>query len=149
MIVAAVKGIVNFLNQHKRQTVFSMADLSSIMQTEGRHLKVAENYISARIARQNDEVLKLVSNDVKLVSARDGTYEGKVNFREYLDKVKPTGSWKPATWNESLGKAEVLGTVRFLMINVGVLARFGFDTSGKIKEIHVGQRHKMEGSQVQ
>lgn len=90
----------------------------------------------------NEKLLSLVSDDVQLQSSRDGTYVGKDQFSHYLDKVKPTGTWENATWNEEIERAQILGTVRFLMVNVGVVAHMGFDKSDKINRIYVGTRSK-------
>lgn len=98
--------------------------------------------MAARLAGRTDDVMRLVTNDVLLESSRDGSVAGKEQFRKYLGRVKPTGTWKRATWNRTVGKAEILGNVRILMVNVGVIAHFGFDRAGKINRIYVGTRRK-------
>lgn len=100
--------------------------------------------MSARLAGRTDEVLRLVSDDVRLESSRDGRFQGRHQFRRYLEKVKPTGTWKQATWNSAIGKAEVLGNVRILMVNVGVVAHMGFNRAGKINDIYVGTRRRSQ-----
>ena len=117
---------------------FSMRPVS----TEAKRVRKAQDYMTARLEQRNEDVVNLVSDDIELVSSRDGRIVGKSHFRDYIGRVKPTGTWKPAAWNESIGKAEILGTVRILMINVGVVAHFGFDRTDKINQIYVGTRKK-------
>lgn len=109
-----------------------------------RRVQTADRYMAARLAGRTDEVLRLVTNDVQLESSRDGKITGKDSFKQYLARVKPTGMWKRATWNRAMGKAEVLGNVKILMVNVGVIAHFGFDRSGKINQVYVGTRKKAQ-----
>ena len=109
-----------------------------------RRVQTAERYMAARLAGQTDEVLRLVTDDVELESSRDGKVAGKDRFKGYLTRVKPTGTWKRATWNTAMGKAEILGNVKILMVNVGVIAHFGFNRSGKINQIYVGTRRKAQ-----
>lgn len=109
---------------------------------EAGRVRAAERYMKARLAGQNDDVLRLVTDDIILTSSRDGVVEGKSKFADYISKVKPTGQWRKAHWNGSIGKAEVAGTVRILMVSVPVVAHFGFDRKGKISRIYVGTRRK-------
>lgn len=83
-------------------------------------------------------MLALVSNDVKLLSSRDGEVNGKKQFSKYLSTVKPTGAWNRATWDFENQQAEIKGTVRVLFVNVNVVAHFGFHRNGKINSIYVG-----------
>lgn len=95
-----------------------------------------------RMAGNNEKLLNLVSDDIQLLSSRDGTFVGKDQFSDYLDKVKPTGTWENATWNDDIDRAQILGRVKFLVVNVGVVAHMGFDKSDKINRIYVGTRSK-------
>lgn len=110
---------------------------------QNRRVQSAENYMEARLAGRNDDVLKLVADDVILQSSRDGRVEGKQKLRDYITRVKATGSWKKPTWNNSLGVAEVLGNVRILMLSIPVVARFTFNGHGKISRISIGTRRKL------
>ena len=140
MIQTAMDSLSSFLGDVQKKPLSNLSNPSSRAQT--RHVETAEKYMSARLAGRNDEILRLVSDDVKLESSRDGTVVGADNFSSYLSRVKPTGNWKPATWNKAMGKAEVQGNVRILMINVPVIAHFGFNRGGKINQIYVGTKKK-------
>lgn len=99
--------------------------------------------MDARLAGHNDALLNLVSDDIVLTSSKDGRFEGKSNFRDYVSRVKASGNWGKATWNQALNMAEVQGNVKILMVKVPVLAHFAFDSRGKISTINVGTRRKV------
>lgn len=143
MVLAAVDAVRNFVKSRQLGKGVSLPVAVPGTSTERRRLEAAERYIAARVAGRNDEVLSLVTDDVELTSSRDGKVVGKNQFRSYLSKVKPSGIWKAATWNRAIGKAEILGNVKILMVNVGVVAHFGFNRSGKINRISVGTRRKL------
>lgn len=142
-ILAAVDSVRNFLRE--RQAVSAPKRTESAGNVaQRRRVEMAERYMTARLAGRTDDVLRLVTNDVLLESSRDGRFAGKEQFRKYLGRVKPTGRWKSATWNRAMGKAEILGNVRILMVNIGVIAHFGFDRAGKINRIYVGTRRQAQ-----
>lgn len=141
VVLAAVDAVRNFLARTSTPTKSANARVST---QQLRRVAVAEKYIAARLAGRNDDVLKLVSEDIELRSSRDGTHAGKRAFSQYLQRVKPTGTWKPATWNRAIDKAEILGNVKILMLNVGVVAHLAFDRRGKINRIYVGTRGKAQ-----
>lgn len=99
--------------------------------------------MSARLSGRNEDVLRLVSEDVVLKSSRDGLVSGKNDLRDYLARVKPVGVWRKATWNRAIGVAQVIGNVRILMVSVGVVANFGFNRCGKISHIEISTRRKI------
>lgn len=145
VFLAAVDTVRNFLRE--RQAVVAVSGTGKLGDSANgivhrRRIQTAESYMAARLAGRTDDVLRLVADDVLLESSRDGKVSGKEHFRNYLGRVKPTGTWKKATWNRSIGKAEVLGNVKILMVNIGVIAHFGFDRAGKINRIYVGTRKK-------
>lgn len=104
----------------------------------------AQRYMDARLAGRHDDVLQLVADNVVLTSSRDGRFDGKNRLREYMQRVKASGTWRKATWNDQLGVAQVEGRVRILMLNVAVMAHFGIDpASGKISRIRIGTKKKV------
>ncbi|KAI0563075.1 NTF2-like protein [Gracilaria domingensis] len=139
MVMAAVDAIRDLLDRG-RETADNIT--SSVSARERRQLQLAESYIQLRMAGNNQKLLNLVSEDVELQSSRDGKFVGKQQFENYLSKVKPTGIWQNATWNNAINRAEILGNVKILMVNVGVVAHMGFNKSGKIDRIYVGTRSK-------
>lgn len=112
-----------------------------------RRVRFAERYMAARIAGRHDDVLRLVSDDVVLRSSRDGRIEGKTGLRDYLLRVKPVGVWRKPTWNDAIGVAQVVGNVRILMVNVGVVAHFGFDRQNKITRIDISTKRSAKSVQ--
>lgn len=118
----------------------SQSTSKSILQQ--RRIQSAQNYMEARLSGRNEQVLRLVSDDVTLVSSRDGKYVGKNSLKSYISNVKPSGRWSKPTWNRSLNMAEVKGHVKILMITIPVIAQFSFDRRGKISTINVGTRRK-------
>lgn len=103
-------------------------------------VKRADAYIAARLAGRNEEVLGLLSDNVKLTSSRDGVFAGKLDFRKYLLRVPPTGVWQRAFWNFERERAEVRGKVKVLVLPIDIVARFGFDRRGRINDIYVGTK---------
>lgn len=115
----------------------------SVSNAEQQKVQSAERYMAARLSGRNEEVLRLVADDVVLQSSRDGRVAGKHSFRDYIARVKPSGTWRKPTWNRSLNVAEVMGNVRILMLNVPVVAHFTFNSHGKIARINIGTRRKL------
>lgn len=141
MMVSAVEAFRNFVGDFQEKRL-SSPPINSLSRLENRRLQTAEQYMSARLQGRNEDVLRLVTDDVLLNSSREGMVVGASDFSSYLSRVKPTGTWKAATWNKSIGKAEILGNVKILMISVPVIAHFGFDRGAKISQIYVGTRRK-------
>lgn len=113
--------------------------------TQSSFIESTERYMTARMAGRHDDVLRLVTDDVVLDSSRDGRVEGKRKFGDYLRRVKACGTWQKAEWNDLLGVTQIEGKVKILMLNVNVMARFGFDhRSGKIQNITIGTKKKMK-----
>lgn len=135
-VVAALTAVLDFVRRPRRPAPLD----APVGPVQRRRVAAAERYMSARLAGRNDDVLRLVADDVQLESSRDGRVAGKEQFKSYLGRVKPTGTWKPATWNRAIGKAEILGNVKILMVNVGVVAHLSFNRAGKISRIYVGTR---------
>lgn len=100
----------------------------------------ADRYITARLAGSTDELMRMVSSDVTLTSGRDGKYQGRAAFGDYLRKVAPTGRWERASWNAPMCRAEVRGLVKIVFVPVPVIAHFALDNKGKIRDIYVGKR---------
>lgn len=107
---------------------------------EASAVRTADRYISARLSGRNEEVLRLVAEDVRLTSSRDGVVHGKKGFADYLERVKASGRWDAARWDASRKRAEVRGLVKVVFVNVNVVAHFGFDRRGRINDIFVGTK---------
>lgn len=144
-LLAVLKTVRNFLFQRPNSPILAP---SLGHGTQREQVELAQRYMSARLAGRTEEVLRLVSDDVRLESSRDGKVEGREQFRKYLTRVKPIGTWKAATWNREIGKAEILGSVRIFLVNISVVARMGFNRAGKINEIYVGTRGKAKSDQL-
>ena len=140
-ILAVVQVIRNFIDERKGSTMkMSVPTLQRNME-KGR-IQAAQKYMTARLAGKHEDVLRLVTDDIQLESSRDGRVVGKKQFKAYLQKAKPTGTWEAARWNYAIGKAEIRGRVKILMVRVGVIAHFGFDRHGKINQIYVGTQRR-------
>ena len=102
-------------------------------------VRTADKYMQARLAGRNADVLRLVADDVRLTSSRDGVVHGKKHFANYLQRVKAIGVWNAAQWDQTKQRAEVRGIVKVLFVNVNVVAHFGLDRRGKISDIYIGK----------
>ncbi|ELR24868.1 uncharacterized protein ACA1_175430 [Acanthamoeba castellanii str. Neff] len=96
---------------------------------------LASQYIKARLAEDNDTVLSLVTDDIVLVSQRDGTHEGKEAFTKYLKSVKPTGKWQDPVLEGD--QVVIKGTVTVIFINWSVASFLDFNDDGKITKIEI------------
>ncbi len=141
---ATVASLTTMLNNHVPPMLNKRlaTGMGTITRREGALVRTADRYIAARLANQHGQLLGLVAPDVTLTSSRDGTHRGRAEFLRYLRRVPPTGKWERATWNAKQQKAEVRGVVKIVFVNVGVIARFGFDRRGKIRDIYVGTKKR-------
>lgn len=139
ILIGAVDALRQFVERGR-----TMAEniVPSTSCSEQNRLQTAESYMQLRMAGNKQKLLGLVSDDIELQSSRDGSFVGKQQFSSYLDSVKPTGTWKNATWNKDGNRAEILGNVRIFMVNIGVIAHMKFNNSGRINRIYVGTKSK-------
>jgi len=96
---------------------------------------IVSKYMEHRQAQRNDEVLKLVADNVKLISARDGTFDGKAAFLEYLSKTEPTGTWEDP--HDDGATISVPGKVKVALINWSIRATFTFNSNDLIEKIEI------------
>lgn len=100
-----------------------------------------KRYYNYRMLGDHESLLNLCTEDITVVSERDGTHTGQNEVRAYLQKVKPQSTM---TWGETRRLSEtrlgVQGTVRVFFIDVNVVGFYDFDSkSGKIRRIEVGR----------
>lgn len=146
-VLAVVQTIRNFIDERRGSTMKISVPTRQRNMEKGR-IEAAQKYMTARLAGKHEDVLRLVTDDIQLESSRDGRVVGKKQFKVYLQKAKPTGTWEAARWNGAIGKAEIRGRVKILMVRVGVIAHFGFDRNGKINQIYVGTQRKLNKLQT-
>jgi ketosteroid isomerase-like protein len=96
---------------------------------------IAAQYMKARLAEDKQTLLGLVSDDVTLISSRDGTHQGKEAFAKYLEAVKPTGKWEDPVLEGD--QVVVKGSVTILFIPWSVASYFTFNEEGKITKIEI------------
>ena len=137
-IRGTITSIVTFVSTRLAQSTNGEQD--KIGRRETGYIQTANRYINARLANEHKQILNLITSDIRLTSSRDGQYRGRDEFLRYLSKVPPTGKWSKATWNVHTKQAEVRGIVRVVFVNINVIARFGFDNRGKIRDIYVGTK---------
>lgn len=124
----------------RRATAVGTGAAGALGRREMSALRIANRYINARMSGRNADVLRLVADDVRLTSSRDGVVHGKKGFADYLERVKASGKWNLARWDAANKRAEVRGLVRIVFVNVNVVAHFGFDRRGRINDIYVGTK---------
>ena len=56
-------------------------------------VETANKYFKARLANDLATCLTFVSDDIEFESSRDGKFTGKDNFKGYLEKTPPNGTW--------------------------------------------------------
>jgi len=93
------------------------------------------------IARQNgdlDACLSILSDDFSFYSQKDGSYNGKQEFLQYLNKNPYKGKWGEPYFDK--GRYRVDGTVKILMIPINVKIEFDFDQNDKVCRASVTKR---------
>lgn len=141
-LIARTLGVLQGILQHQTNQATGRERSRSLDVIEERRVEKAACYMSARLAGRNEDALRLVSDDVILRSSRDGTVHGKAELRQYFMRVKAIGTWGKPTWDRSIGVAQIAGNVRILMVNVAVLAQFGFDKQDRISRIDIAAGRK-------
>lgn len=143
-LVTRTLGVLQGLLQQQTKRVTGRATTNNLNMAEESRLEKARSYMSARLAGRNEDALRLVSDDVVLRSSRDGEVHGKVGLREYFTRVKAIGSWGTPTWNRAIGVAQIAGNVKILMVNVAVVAQFGFDRQERISRIDISTKRNLK-----
>ena len=97
-------------------------------------LTIANQYIKARLAGDNNTVLSLVTDDIHFCHQRDGEKDGKREFAKYLETTEPQGTWSNAVLQNDetvtiTGKVKLMG---FISIPVKATFEFRGDLINKI-----------------
>lgn len=142
-LITQTLGILQGFLQHKKRAM-DREGFNHPNMTEESRVEKAASYMSARLAGRNEDALRLVSDNVVLRSSRDGEVNGKAELRQYFTRVKAIGSWERPTWNRSIGVAQIAGNVRILMVNVAVVAQFGFDKQELISRIDIAPKRSLK-----
>eukprot|EP01097_Dermamoeba_algensis_P009304 TRINITY_DN6526_c0_g1_i1.p1 TRINITY_DN6526_c0_g1~~TRINITY_DN6526_c0_g1_i1.p1 ORF type:complete len:104 (-),score=29.80 TRINITY_DN6526_c0_g1_i1:48-359(-) len=98
------------------------------------HVDIVQKYMDARMGQKHEEVVNYVTDDVVLISAKDGTHSGKEAFLKYVKNTPPTGTWEKP--QEAGSQVTVAGKVRFLMMDWNVKSYFDF-SNDKISKIEI------------
>eukprot|EP01101_Sappina_pedata_P000118 TRINITY_DN10118_c0_g1_i1.p2 TRINITY_DN10118_c0_g1~~TRINITY_DN10118_c0_g1_i1.p2 ORF type:complete len:122 (+),score=67.97 TRINITY_DN10118_c0_g1_i1:43-366(+) len=101
--------------------------------------EIVKNYMSSRISKNNEQVVSLVADNITLVSSKDGTYEGKEAFAQYIDKVDPSGTFDEEPTLQEDGSYILKGKVRFLLMDWNVRVIFFFNADDKIEKIDIAR----------
>uniref|UniRef100_K3X1Q9 SnoaL-like domain-containing protein n=1 Tax=Globisporangium ultimum (strain ATCC 200006 / CBS 805.95 / DAOM BR144) TaxID=431595 RepID=K3X1Q9_GLOUD len=104
------------------------------------HVDVVKKYVSLRLVKDTKATLALVSDDIEFYSQRDGSYKGKEQFEQYLEKTKIEGTWQdPAIEDDDEQHVIVRGVVKIFYIPISVKSTFTFNDEGLICNIHTGK----------
>jgi hypothetical protein len=103
-------------------------------------LNLVKSYMQLRIDGKINNLLDLLTDNIVLVSERDGEFIGKQKVKAYLEKTKPSGTW--AEPRLSLSQPEgvtivVPGQVTFLFMTFDVIASFSVVQGLKISKIEI------------
>ncbi|ETI53530.1 hypothetical protein F442_03525 [Phytophthora nicotianae P10297] len=104
------------------------------------HVDIVKKYVALRLEKRTKETLQLVSDDIQFYSQRDGSYQGKEQFQEYLEKTKIEGKWEPPAIEDGDDEHVVVrGVVKIFYIPISVKSTFSFNDEGRICNIHTGK----------
>ncbi|GAB9466792.1 hypothetical protein Gpo141_00004157 [Globisporangium polare] len=105
------------------------------------HVEHVKKYVALRLVKNIPETLELVSDDIEFFSQRDGSYKGKKEFAEYLEKIKIEGTWQPPAIEDDGDEQHVVvrGVVKIFYIPISVKSTFLFNEAGLICSIHTGK----------
>ncbi|GMF29123.1 unnamed protein product [Phytophthora lilii] len=104
------------------------------------HVDTVRQYVALRLEKRTKETLQLVSDDIQFCSQRDGSFQGKEPFREYLEKTQIEGTWAPPAIEDGDDEHVVVrGVVKIFYIPISVKSVFSFDADGRICSIHTSK----------
>lgn len=104
------------------------------------HVEHVKKYVALRLVKDIPATLELVSDDIEFFSQRDGSYKGKKEFAEYLEKIKIEGTWQPPAIEDGDEQHVIVrGVVKIFYIPISVKSTFLFNDDGLICNIHTGK----------
>ncbi|KAG2773688.1 hypothetical protein JG687_00011479 [Phytophthora cactorum] len=104
------------------------------------HVDTVKQYVKLRLEKRTKETLQLVSDDIQFYSQRDGSYQGKEQFRVYLEKTKIEGKWEPPAIEDGDDEHVVVrGVVKVFYIPISVKSTFSINDEGCICNIHTSK----------
>mmetsp|Transcript_11653 Transcript_11653/g.35566 ORF Transcript_11653/g.35566 Transcript_11653/m.35566 type:complete len:107 (-) Transcript_11653:159-479(-) len=106
--------------------------MPEVSQTE-----LVQTYLNARQNGDHNVCLDLLSEEIILTSARDGTVKGKDNFGKYLKQTKANGNFSSPIIKGNL--VEVSGTTKIVGLKVNIVARFEVENE-KIRNITISRK---------
>jgi len=100
-------------------------------------VNLANQYADLRSTGKTDDLMKMVTDDIKISSVRDGTYQGKTRVQEYFETIKPksTDVWEKARRTKD-DRVVISGKSVFMYMTWDATAYFNFDTE-QIKSINI------------
>lgn len=80
----------------QNNTQISQTEEKGVEQPNMSKLDIVKQYQKARQDEDLDTILGMVADNIKFVSSRDGTFEGKEAFSKYLhdNKSPPKSEWE-------------------------------------------------------
>lgn len=104
------------------------------------HVETVKQYVALRLVKDIPPTLELVSDDIEFYSQRDGSYKGKKEFAEYLEKINIEGTWEPPAIEDGDEQHVIVrGVVKIFYIPISVKSTFLFNDDGLICNIHTGK----------
>ena len=105
-----------------------------------KQLDVMMAYLHYRKNGEISKCLELMSDNIVIISEKDGTVKGKKEVEKYLEKNKFQGDWSLPYWSTEDKSIRIDGKVKLYMLpfNVKILAKF--DNNDKINNVWIGRR---------
>eukprot|EP01084_Bolivina_argentea_P149719 261519_1 len=123
-------------------TIAKMKARVTCPQGTAAQYQAAKLYMDSRLKGDTNTVMSLLSDSIHFVSQRDGEFNGKAQFAQYLAKTKVEGSWgTPYVSREDGNMVRIDGQIKYLgLVPVTVKGVFRFGADGKIEELFVGKK---------
>jgi len=135
-----VEGELQKAQAISNQHVAAMVRHVDCPQGQATHMQAAKGYMSARLSGDQATCLRLVSDNIHFVSQRDGEFQGKTSFQQYLGRTKVEGTWNEPRIGEG-GLVHIDGQIKWMgVLPVQVKGVFRFGRDGKVEELFVGKR---------
>ena len=96
-------------------------------------------YLQYRQQGDIEACLGLMSENVVLVSEKDGQFQGKKELRKYLEKNPFQGKWSQPYMSPTDNMFRVDGTVKILFMSIKVRISVKLNSSGEIEYVYVGR----------
>lgn len=129
-----------FASQLSRVHVYAMARRQQTAQGTTDQISVAVHYMNARLVNNPVAAMATMASSVRLISQRDGSFEGVSAVGAYLRRTPPEGHWSRPYFDTGSGLICFDGFIKLeRVVPVNLKGYLLFNDKCQIEEIFVGK----------